>query len=340
MTVAKHFRAPQHYTAALLHQPESTLKLAHRDFTALAHGQVWVQMKAAPINPSDLAMVAGMYPHKKAYPFVPGLEGSGLVVASGGGFMANYLLGKRVACSPTETGDGTWAEFMKTDAGKCIPLSKDISFEQGASALINPLTALALIEMVKKSGNKAFVNTAAAGALGKMLIRLAKIAGTKPINIVHRPRLVEVVKSQGAEWVLDSSQESFPRDLHALCDREKPKIILDAVGGSFSDMLLETAPENSTLVAYASLEKDLMHINPSPIIRFGKKVVGFHLANWAQKQSKLKLLKATRKVQRLIVNGTFASTIHNHFSLAELNKAISNYETNMSKGKNLLVIMK
>jgi NADPH2:quinone reductase len=336
MTVAKHFRAPQHYTAALLHQPESTLKLAHRDFTALAHGQVWVQMKAAPINPSDLAMVAGMYPHKKAYPFVPGLEGSGLVVASGGGFMANYLLGKRVACSPTETGDGTWAEFMKTDAGKCIPLSKDISFEQGASALINPLTALALIEMVKKSGNKAFVNTAAAGALGKMLIKLASHRGLKTINLVRHESHIDVLKALGGDVVLNTEHTSFQEAYAATCRQYQPQTILDAVGGSFSDTLLSLAPAGTTLVAYASLSRENISVSPQPILRDNKTIEGFHLGSWLARQSMISKIRLTRKAQKAIKAGIIQTTVHKTFGLAEINEALPEYYAHMSKGKWLL----
>lgn len=333
MKTAAHFSFPNTYQAAVLPEAGKSLNIEEKPFSELQKGEVWVQIKASPINPSDLAMLDGTYPTKKLFPLVPGLEASGIVVASGGGFMANFLLGKRVACSAPETGDGTWAEYMKVPAGKCIPLIKNISFEQGASAIVNPITAMALIERVKASGSKAFVNTAAAGALGKMIVKLAKNEGLVAINIVHRPGLVDVLKSHGVEHVLDSSQESFPEDLRKLCNSQNPKIILDAVGGNFSDVLLEAAPENSTLVAYASLEKDLLHINPAPIIRFGKKIEGFHLAHWVAQQSKLKLIKTSRKVQRLIVDGTLASPIHKTFSLDETNSAVQAYQKEMSKGK-------
>mmetsp|Transcript_4568 Transcript_4568/g.3791 ORF Transcript_4568/g.3791 Transcript_4568/m.3791 type:complete len:106 (+) Transcript_4568:202-519(+) len=79
-------------------------------------GQVLVKMEAAPINPSDLAYVAGKYGIKNDPPFKVGLEGSGKVVENGGGLYGWYLLGKRVACISTASSVGSWAEYMVTMA--------------------------------------------------------------------------------------------------------------------------------------------------------------------------------------------------------------------------------
>ena len=72
-------------------------------------------MEGSPINPSDLGFISGRYPTGKKLPCTPGFEGSGVVVASGGGFRAWMLRGKRVACFAKENGDGTWAEYMICD---------------------------------------------------------------------------------------------------------------------------------------------------------------------------------------------------------------------------------
>jgi len=60
-------------------------------------GQVLIKVECVPINPSDTYYLAGMYKGTYSYPIVPGGEGSGTVIASGGGFYAWTLVGKRVA---------------------------------------------------------------------------------------------------------------------------------------------------------------------------------------------------------------------------------------------------
>ena len=209
MKIIKNHTLPETYKAAILKAPSVPLEIENRKIDGLKKGEVWIKMKAAPINPSDLVMLTGEYPHHKSYPYAPGLEGSGLVVASGGGFMANYMLGKRVACSSSERGDGTWAEYMKVSAGNCIPLVKALDFEQGASALVNPSTALALLERVEQGHHKSFINTAAGGALGKMIIKLAKKKNLTSINIVRREAQVQELKAMGATIVLNSTDANF-----------------------------------------------------------------------------------------------------------------------------------
>src|SRR5438105_7867402 len=84
------------------------LRLVEKPIPRPGKGEVLVRMHAAAVNPSDLAFLSGLYggaPRK--LPVVPGFEGSGTVVAVGGGLLPRFLRGQRVACTPPEDGDGT-----------------------------------------------------------------------------------------------------------------------------------------------------------------------------------------------------------------------------------------
>src|SRR5262245_9119051 len=72
-------------------------------------GQVLVKIAAAPCNPSDLLLLQGKYGTLKTLPTVPGWEGAGTVVASGGGLMGRWLVSKRVSVAIDSDLDGTWA---------------------------------------------------------------------------------------------------------------------------------------------------------------------------------------------------------------------------------------
>src|SRR5881392_605465 len=82
-------------------------------------GQVLVKITAAPCNPSDLLLLQGKYGVLKKLPTVPGWEGAGTVVASGGGLLARWLQCKRVACGLRADRDGTWAEYFVANADNC-----------------------------------------------------------------------------------------------------------------------------------------------------------------------------------------------------------------------------
>ena len=147
------------------------VELVERPVPTPGHGQVLVHMRAAPINPNDVMFLDGAYEVKKPLGTLAGFEGSGTVVASGGGAIARYMLGREVACAAGD-GDGTWAEYVCVDAMRCAPLDKRTDPLQGAMLLTNPLTASVLLETARRAGHRAFVQNAAAGAIGRMLVRL------------------------------------------------------------------------------------------------------------------------------------------------------------------------
>src|SRR5215469_8380753 len=176
--------------------PQS-LAVADLSLPPLRSGHVLIKMAASAIGPADHMFLKGQYGIIKPLPVVPGFEGSGTVIASGGGWMGRWLVGKRVACLAPEDGHGTWADYMVTSADICIPLFKNISLEQGASLTINPITAGALVEIARTDGRTAFVQTAAASTLGLMIARLAKRYQLTGIYIVRRPEHVQKLKNLG-----------------------------------------------------------------------------------------------------------------------------------------------
>lgn len=299
-------------------------------------GEVLVRMNAAPINPSDLALMAGAY-MERSYPFTPGLEGSGVVVEAGKGFFPRLRLGKRVACSPLTGGDGTWAEYMLTDAMKVLPLPGNISHEQGAMMVVNPMTAMAFMHIARKGKHQAIVNNAAASSLGKMLIRLALSQGIPLINIVRKEDQVDTLKKMGAKHVLNSSSESFDEDLKALAEELGATLILDAVTGSQTTILLEAAPRGSTLLAYARLAGEAIQADPSTIMKGEKRIEGFLLGNWLQSKGLLFKLRFVNKVGKAL-NGDLSSHINRTYPLKSAEEAIAFYKDHMSDGKIILKI--
>tara|TARA_B110000305_G_C18916861_1_gene393276 strand:+ start:114 stop:560 length:447 start_codon:yes stop_codon:yes gene_type:complete len=128
-------------------------------------GEVLIKVMCAPVNPSDLYCMKGMYDEfdlfKIPYPNVPGWEGSGIVVRSGGGFMGWKALGKRVAFVRKVVGNemiagGAYQQYVITAAETCIPLDESLSMELGSMSFVNPLTALGLYERTDELKARAF----------------------------------------------------------------------------------------------------------------------------------------------------------------------------------------
>lgn len=159
-------------------------------------GEVLVKVLAAPMHPSDLYFMKGMYDvfdvYNTRYPSTPGWEGAGVVVQSGGGLMAWRAMGKRVAFTRKvvngneKVHGGTYQQYCVAEALTLNILPDDMPIEKASMHLANPLTALGLLDRVQTLRSEAAVQTGAASSTGRMLILLCKEAGVPLINVVRR----------------------------------------------------------------------------------------------------------------------------------------------------------
>lgn len=217
--------------------------------------EVIVRVEAAPMNPSDLGLLFGAADMKTAKASgtpdrpvitagVPeaamkamagrldqsmpvGNEGAGVVVAAGASPAAQALLGKTVAA----IGGAMYTQYRSIPAAQCMLLPEGTTPAEGASAFVNPLTALGMVETMKREGHKALVHTAAASNLGQMLNRICLKDGIGLVNIVRRKEQAEILRAIGAKHVCDASAPSFTDDLTEALAATGATLAFDAIGG-------------------------------------------------------------------------------------------------------------
>lgn len=228
--------------------------------------QILVKMAYAPVNPSDVyhAFRGMNYRSKnKTYPYSNGYEGSGTIVASGGGFLPHLCTFFNINVAVAMEEASTWSEYVLVeDISKVFPLwlafpsipsipsfpflsntqkSNMNVLLQGSAAFVNPLTALGFLETARELQEHSLVHTAANSALGKMLIRAANIYGIQIIAVVrgdHNEH--ELIHSVGHDpkLIIRSDVESFEEDLkHACQSLGGTRLVFDAIGGTFTDQL-------------------------------------------------------------------------------------------------------
>ena len=204
--------------------------------------QVVIRVEASPINPSDLGvLLAGADPTaaepieggglrlplspraaaaaagRVDRPMPVGNEGAGVVVAAGTSEAAQALVGRTVAV----LAGGMYGTHRTVDADQCLVLAEGTDPMDAASCFVNPLTALGMTETMRLEGHPALVHTAAASNLGRMLNRICQAEGVELVNIVRRPEQAELLRSEGATRVADSSAPSFADDLTALLTEDR-----------------------------------------------------------------------------------------------------------------------
>ena len=229
--------------------------------------EVLIKVEAAPINPSDLGLMFGILNTDTAtaaelngFPAVSlpvpeammramktrvgqwlpaGNEGAGTVVAAGSSDEAQALMGKRVGVF----GGELFAQYRCMSAMQCMALPDDVTAEEGASCVVNPMTALGFVETAKMEGHKAIVHAAAASNLGQMLHRICAEDGIPLVNIVRSDDQVAMLRGQGAEHVLNSTDENFQKTLTAAVELTGATIAFDPIGGGLLSNQILTAME-------------------------------------------------------------------------------------------------
>lgn len=179
---------------------------------------------SAPIAPERLRHLQGRWGQQLAC----GNEGAGIVVDAGTDPQAKALVGKRVAFLG---GTGSYGSHSVCDVRDCLVLPDAADFQQGASAMVNPLTALGLIATARAGGHVSLLQTAAASALGQMVARLCREDGIPLVNIVRSAASKQVLDALGIAHVLDSSTPSFAEDLVQVIAQTRATAAFDAVGG-------------------------------------------------------------------------------------------------------------
>lgn len=314
-----------------------SLKIVEKPTPKPGPGQVLVRMDAAPCNPSDLIFLQGLYGVKKPFPAVPGWEGAGTVVENGGGILGTWLQGKRVACGGQTEGDGTWAEYYIADAKSCIPLDKQVSSEQGATLIINPLTAVGMVEQAVRGKHQAILQTAACSQVGRMVQTLARKKNLPLINIVRREEQVEQLKSIGEKWVFNSEDENFAEHIKNAANELNATIAFDAVAGKMTGEIFSAMPPQSKVLVYGALsEEPCADISPLSLIFEKKTVEGFWLTKWIQESGFWKTLQSTRHVQQLMGSESFKTKIRKSVGFEEWKSALLEYHHKMTLGKVIL----
>ncbi|MBU1243755.1 zinc-binding dehydrogenase [Myxococcota bacterium] len=326
---------PEHMEAALVSSFDSPdgLQVVPTAVGSPGPGEVLVRMAYAPIHPADLVSLRGRYGSVAPLPFVPGLEGSGTVIKSGGGLAGRALVGRRVAVLAFSTAQGTWAPYLVVPASHCVPLSSGVSLARGATLLINPLTAIGLLEP-ELHAHRSVLVTVAAGALGRMILAWGQHNGLHMIGCVHREAQREALKKSGHAEIFNAAAPEFPAQLRILCRRYQIHSALDATGGPLVGQLLSHLEEPGRVVIYGLLSRESAPLPGFPIIFRDVGVTGFWLQRWWAGRSLIERMRRAVTIQ--MKPEIFDSPVQAKVPLAHVREAISLAIRNRSEGKVLL----
>ncbi|KAH9840852.1 NAD-P-binding protein [Rhodofomes roseus] len=283
-------------------------------------GRVNVRVRLAPVNPSDVNVVEGVYPNKPSPEtllppdsggtqdfsvaggepvqsvdggegtgevYVPGNEGVAEVTAVGEG-VSGLEVGDWVVFAKTQP--GTWASARQVGARDVIRVDKDAGEVTAAMLSVNPPTALCLLrEFVPLKEGDWIVQNGANSAVGQLVIQIAAQRGIRTLNFVRSREeqannaLVKHLGALGAThtFTYDAlADRTLTAHIKQLTHTAPPRLLLNCVSGPQTTGLLRLLGQDAQLVSYGAMSKQPLALPAGAQIFRGLVARGFWMSAW------------------------------------------------------------
>lgn len=195
-------------------------------------GEVLVAVRAAALNFPDLLTTQGKYQYKPELPYIPGMEAAGVVVAVGAGVDA-VAVGERVVVKPRV---GAFAELITLPASQVRAIPDGLDFATAASYQAAAITAyVALVRCGHLQRGETLLVHGASGGVGVAAVQLGKHLGARVIATGTSDEKLAIVKSLGADEVINVTRENLRDRVKALTGDRGADVIYDPVGGDVFD---------------------------------------------------------------------------------------------------------
>lgn len=305
------------------------LKIQNVQVEKPGHGQALIRIEAAGVNFIDIYQRRGVYPIK--LPYIPGLEGAGVVEAVGEG-VTNVHPGDNVAYVHEP---GSYAEQSIVKAENLIPLPSDLSFEQGAAFPLQGMTAHYLLHEFRKIQPQDIVLIhAAAGGMGLLLVQWAKHLGVKVLGTVSTEEKAKIAKAAGADEVIIYTKQDFVAEVKRLTNGHGADFIIDGVGKATFAQNLQAAALRGNIVIFGAASGPADPISPNVLMKHSLTVSGGSLFNYILNAEEL--MRRAKAVITGIREGWLKLRIDSIFPLEKAAEAHQKLEERKTAGKVLL----
>lgn len=249
-----------------------------------------LKFKYAPINPSDINQIQGVYPIKPDVPNAfAGNEGLAEVVQVGSGLGQKWVEGDLVI--PTKPCFGTWRNYAVATPEDLVKLPKETPHLEAATLSVNLCSAYRMIKDFSGCKGRIIQNAANSG-VGRYVIQLAKLWGYETVNIIRKrddvSKLVQELQDIGASEII------FQEDLVSSRASLKEKfpggfdLALNCVGGNVAVEMLRHLKDGGTMVTYGAMSREPISVPASLLIFKDIALRGFWMGKWKQDHSSSK----------------------------------------------------
>jgi len=317
--------------------PPESLQLEELDESPPADGLLRIQIKASALNFFDALLVQGTYQVKPDFPFTPGAEVAGVVVAAPPD--SGFNPGDRVAAGfpVNKLWMGGYAEKADTlpNAARHIPDS--MGFEDAAAFfLVYQTSHFAIHRRANIQPGETLLVHGGAGGVGSAAIQLGKAAGATVIATAGSDEKVEICKQLGADHAINYKTQDFVDEVKRVTDQQGVDVIFDPIGGDVFDKSTKCIAFEGRLVVIGFTSGRIPEAKANHILVKNYAVVGLHWGAYTMRDPQL-VLDTNEELFQLYHEGKIKPHISATYPLAQAVEALNAVASGKTTGKVLLI---
>ena len=261
--------------------PPDTLTFEELPSPRAGAGEVVVAVKAASVNFPDVLIIQNKYQFKPPLPFSPGSELAGVVKEVGSG-VTGFKAGDKVIAFTTY---GAFAEEVKTEASRLLPLPEGMDFASGAAFLLTYGTSdHALRDRGALKAGETLLVLGAAGGVGLAAIEIGKALGARVIACASSEEKLAVCRSHGADAGIDYANEDLRERIKALTDGRGVDVVYDAVGGPYTEPAFRSLAWRGRLLVVGFAAGEIPKLPLNLALLKGASVVGVFWGDFTRRE--------------------------------------------------------
>jgi NADPH2:quinone reductase len=295
-------------------------------------GEVVLSVKAASVNFPDVLIIQNKYQFKPPLPFSPGSELAGVVKEVGTG-VAGFKPGDKVMAFTTY---GAFAEEVKTEAARLVPLPQGMDFITGAAFLLTYGTSdHALRDRGALRAGETLLVLGAAGGVGLAAIDIAKALGARVIACASSEEKLAVCRSHGADAGINYATEDLRERIKVLTEGRGVDVVYDAVGGPYSEPAFRSLAWRGRLLVVGFAAGDIPKLPLNLALLKGASVVGVFWGDFTRREPQ-EFAQSVRQLGEWYAQGKLRPHVSQTLPLEKAADALKLMAARQVKGKLVL----
>jgi len=295
-------------------------------------GEAVVTVKAASVNFPDVLIIQNKYQFKPPLPFSPGSELAGVVKEVGEGVTA-FKPGDKVIAFTTY---GAFAEEVKTEASRLLPMPEGMDYPSAAAFLLTYGTSdHALRDRGALKAGEMLLVLGAAGGVGLAAIEIGKALGARVIACASSEEKLAVCREHGADATINYAAEDLRERVKALTDGRGVDVVYDPVGGAYTESAFRSLAWRGRLLVVGFAAGEIPKLPLNLALLKGAAVVGVFWGDFARREPR-QFADSVRQLGQWFGEGKLRPHVSQTFPLAQAAEALKLMAARQVKGKVVL----